>query len=164
MCGPKCRCQKCYEMHGNGPMVTNKMNPTDTPRTDDQFPWKAECPRMSNYCDKHLRGYWKNVGSPWHGVIKEAFEIEQELIASQAEVERLKAERELYRAANDDVKRIAEERNKAEVEVDRLKEMVMDCAKRSDERSKHLIERAEKAETLIKQINAFVEALNPTDK
>ena len=35
MCGPKCRCQKCYEMHGSGPMVTNKMTtPTDTPRTD----------------------------------------------------------------------------------------------------------------------------------
>ncbi|MFZ0617037.1 MAG: hypothetical protein WAN16_11415 [Chthoniobacterales bacterium] len=63
---------------------------TDTPRTDDQFPWEAECPRMSNYCDKHLRGYWRNVGSPWHGVIKEAFEIEKELKASQAEVERLK--------------------------------------------------------------------------
>lgn len=69
------------------------MNPTttDTPRPDaDQFPWKAECPRMSNYCDKHLRGYWKNVGSPWHGVIKEAFEIEKELNASKAEVERLR--------------------------------------------------------------------------
>ena len=30
MCGPKCGCQKCYEMHGNGPMVTNKMNPITT--------------------------------------------------------------------------------------------------------------------------------------
>lgn len=34
MCGPKCRCQKCYELHGSGPMVTNKMTNTDTPRTD----------------------------------------------------------------------------------------------------------------------------------
>ena len=30
ICGPKCRCQKCYEMHGCGPMVTNKMNPITT--------------------------------------------------------------------------------------------------------------------------------------
>ena len=37
MCGHKCRCQKCYEMHGSGPMVTNKMTTTDTPRTDAFF-------------------------------------------------------------------------------------------------------------------------------
>jgi hypothetical protein len=52
----------------------------------------------------------------------------------------------------------------SKAEVERLNEMVMDCAKISDERSKHLIERAEKAETLLKQIHAFVEALNTTNK
>ena len=50
--------------------------------------------------------------------------LERELAASKAEVERLKAERELYLAANADVKRIAEERNKAEAEVKRLRRVL----------------------------------------
>lgn len=67
MCGPKCRCQKCYEMHGSGPMVTNKMTtPTDTPRTDAA-----------------RKGDWI------HYTI--AMMLEQELAASKAEVERLRA-------------------------------------------------------------------------
>lgn len=41
-----------------------------------QFPWQEDCPKVSNYCDKHLRGY--SIGSPWHGVINLAFDLERE--------------------------------------------------------------------------------------
>jgi len=40
-------------------------------------------------------------------------------------------------------------------EVARLKEMVMDAAKRGDELAKHWKERAEKAESIIKQLNHY---------
>lgn len=99
---------------------------TDTPRTDDQFPWKAECPRMSNYCDKHLRGYWRNVGSPWHGVIKEAFEIEKELNASKAEVERLRNELSDWDYGTR-AKREQTRAERAEAEVERLRDLLHDC-------------------------------------
>lgn len=47
----------------------------------------------------------------------------------EAEVERLAKEGELYRAANSDVKRIAEERNKAEAERDAYKKLALElCA------------------------------------
>lgn len=47
----------------------------------------------------------------------------------QDEVERLAKEGELYRAANSDVKRIAEERNKAEAERDAYKKLALElCA------------------------------------
>lgn len=51
-------------------------------------------------------------------------EYRDQLAASQAEVERLAKEGELYRAANADVKRIAEERNKAESEVEMLRKQL----------------------------------------
>jgi len=40
-------------------------------------------------------------------------------------------------------------------EVERLKEMVMDAAKRGDELAKHWKERAEKAEAIIKQLHHY---------
>jgi hypothetical protein len=49
-------------------------------------------------------------------------------------------------------------------EVERLKKMVMEAAELGDKRSDTFKSRAEKAETLLKQIEAFVDALNPTDK
>lgn len=51
--------------------------------------------------------------------------LELELTASNAEVERLTKEGELYRAANSDVKRIAEERNKAEAEVNKVNHQLL---------------------------------------
>ena len=88
---------------------------------------------------------------------------EKELAASKAEVARL--QKELDATCNaEELRQERETRKRAEAEVERLKKMVKDFAKRSDDRSEHLIARAEKAETLLKQIHAFVEALNPADK
>jgi len=42
-------------------------------------------------------------------------------------------------------------------EVERLKEMIMDAAKRGDEMAVHWKERAEKAESIIKQLHNFAE-------
>jgi hypothetical protein len=53
---------------------------------------------------------------------------------------------------------------KAKVEVERLKELVIESARKGDELLEPYRLRAEKAETLIKQIHAFVEALKPSDK
>lgn len=57
-----------------------------------------------------------------------------------------------------------EARQKAEAEVERLKKMVMEAARKGDELLAPYRLRAEKAETLINQIYAFAEALNPTNK
>ena len=54
-----------------------------------------------------------------------------------------------------------EARQKAEAEVERLRELVMDAARKGDELLEPYRLRAEKAETLLKQIQAFAEALNP---
>lgn len=53
---------------------------------------------------------------------------------------------------------------KMQAEVERLKKMVMEAARKGDDLLEPYRLRAEKAETLLKQIHAFVEALNPTDK
>ena len=80
--------------------------------------------------------------------------LTQGLAASQAEVERL-----------DHLLADASETNhKLAAEVERLKEMVMEAARKGDELLEPFRLRAEKAETLIKQIHAFVSALNPTSK
>lgn len=55
-------------------------------------------------------------------------------------------------------------KKKAEAEVERLREMVMEAARKGDELLEPYRLRAEKAETLLKQIHAFVEALNPNKK
>jgi hypothetical protein len=52
----------------------------------------------------------------------------------------------------------------AQAEVERLKEMVMEAARKGDELLEPYRLRAEKAETLLKQIQAFAEALNPANK
>ena len=44
-------------------------------------------------------------------------------------------------------------------EVERLKEMVMDAARRGDELVAHWKERAEKAESIIKQLHNFAETI-----
>ena len=48
---------------------------------------------------------------------------------------------------------------KTQAEVERLKEMVMEAARKGDELLDPYRLRAEKAETLLKQIQAFAEAL-----
>ena len=52
----------------------------------------------------------------------------------------------------------------SEAEVERLKEMVMEAARKGDELLEPYRLRAEKAETLLNQIHAFVETLNPNKK
>ncbi len=59
---------------------------------------------------------------------------------------------------------MTERAKKAESEVERLKEIVMEAARKGDELLEPYRLRAEKAETLLKQIQAFAEALNPTNK
>jgi len=52
-------------------------------------------------------------------------------------------------------------------EVARLKEIVMDAAKRGDEMTTHWKERAEKAEAIIKQLHHYagiIEGFQTTDK
>jgi formyltetrahydrofolate synthetase len=46
-------------------------------------------------------------------------------------------------------------------EVARLKEMVINAAKRGDELAEHWKERAEKAEAIIKQLHNFAETIDP---
>jgi hypothetical protein len=59
----------------------------------------------------------------------------------------------------------AEDREgKLESEVERLKDMVRAVARKGDELLEPYRIRAEKSEALIKQIQAFVEALNQTNK
>ena len=53
---------------------------------------------------------------------------------------------------------------KTQAEVERLKEMVMEAARKGDELLEPYRLRAEKAETLLNQIHAFVETLNPNKK
>ena len=60
------------------PVIKDSLTTRTT--AQEQFPYRETCPRMSNYCDKNLRGY--SIGSPWHGVINEAFSIEEQLTAS----------------------------------------------------------------------------------
>ena len=72
-------------------------------------------------------------------------------------------ERELLTARNDAFN-LANALSKAEAEVERLKKMVMEAARKGDELLEPYRLRAEKAETLLKQIHAFVEALNTTNK
>lgn len=60
---------------------------SQTPDNEVQFPWQENCPQVSNYCDKHLRSY--SIGSPWHGVIRLAFNLERELTEKINEVARL---------------------------------------------------------------------------
>ena len=60
--------------------------------------------------------------------------------------------------------KLQKELAKSKAEIDRLKEMVKEAARKGDELLEPYRLRAEKAETLIKQIYAFVEALNKTDK
>ena len=52
-------------------------------------------------------------------------------------------------------------RERAEAEVEKLKGLVMEAARKGDELLEPYRLRAEKAETLLKQIQAFAEALNP---
>jgi len=52
----------------------------------------------------------------------------------------------------------------AKAEVERLKKMVMEAARKGDELLEPYRLREEKAETLLKQIHAFAEALNPNKK
>jgi len=58
----------------------------------------------------------------------------------------------------------ADRLEKAKAEVEGLKELVKLSARKGDELLEPYRLRAEKAETLLKQIQAFVETLNPTDK
>ena len=71
--------------------------------------------------------------------------------------------RELERELNELWSRF-DKQMEAEAEVERLKEMVMEAARKGDELLEPYRLRAEKAETLLKQIHAFVEALNTTNK
>ena len=57
-----------------------------------------------------------------------------------------------------------EKSQKLEAEVERLKELVMEAARKGDELLEPYRLRAEKAETLLKQIHSFAEALNPNKK
>ena len=50
----------------------------------------------------------------------------------------------------------------SKAEVERLRKMVIEAARKGDELLEPYRLRAEKAETLIKQIHAFAEAINPT--
>lgn len=101
------------------------MNP-QTPDNEVAFPWKSECPRVSNYCDKHLRGY--SIGSPWHGVIGLAFDLERELAEKTNEVarlrERLEKAEELIRGLHDGWKKARkahlETCKNAQAEIDKL--------------------------------------------
>jgi hypothetical protein len=52
----------------------------------------------------------------------------------------------------------------SEAEVARLKNMVMECAKKSDERSAFLIERVDKAEAIIKQLHHYAGILEGFSK
>ena len=102
---------------------------------------------------------------------------------SEAEVERIKEQYEsaaesvarMHEAAVgeirgpiisviEDIKAVRQRAEKAEAEVERLKGLVMDAARKGDELLEPYRLRAEKAETLLKQIQAFIEALNQTNK
>ena len=87
---------------------------TDTPRTDALI---MECP-----------GHLQEVS-----LANLAMDLERELAASKAVVERLKG-------------------------------LVMEAARKGDELLEPYRLRAEKAETLLKQIHSFVEAINKTNK
>ena len=87
---------------------------TDTPRTDALI---MECP-------SHLQEV---------ALANLAMDLERELAASKAVVERLKG-------------------------------LVMEAARKGDELLEPYRLRAEKAETLLKQIHSFVEAINKTNK
>jgi len=87
--------------------------------------------------------------------------LEQELNASKAEVEELQQQtRNCMEIIDDDAK----EKSELKAEVERLTAMVMEAARLGDSRASNFKDRAEKAESLLTQIQAFTEALNPKIK
>ena len=73
----------------------------------------------------------------------------------------LSIENEMLRALSREIER---ELTASKAEVERLNGLVMEAAQKGDELLEPYRLRAEKAETLINQIHAFAEALNPTNK
>ena len=73
----------------------------------------------------------------------------------------LSIENEMLRALSREIER---ELTASKAEVERLNGLVMEAAQKGDELLEPHRLRAEKAETLLKQIHAFVEALNTTNK
>jgi hypothetical protein len=130
---------------------------TDTPRTDAAKSFWDSAERencVSIVLARELERELKNAQEAYLKSVERDDYLTQGLAASQAEVERL-----------DHLLADASETNhKLAAEVERLKEMVMEAARKGDELLEPFRLRAEKAETLIKQIHAFVSALNPTSK
>jgi phage shock protein A len=116
--------------------LMNSGKQTDTPRTDA------------------AKSYWDSAERENCVSIVLARELELEAVTYKNEALSLRDSHDLlYR-----------DYQKLEAEVERLKEMVMEAARKGDELLEPFRLRAEKAETLIKQIHAFVSALNPTNK
>ena len=120
---------------------------TDTPRTDAAAfgsmtdSWELE--QLSRQLERELAVSLKNQ------------------VKTQAEVERLRSTmRSFILVSPIEFDRL----EKIEAEVERLKEMVMEAARKGDELLEPYRLRAEKAETLLNQIHAFVETLNPNKK
>ena len=107
------------------PKTPKKMtnNSTDTPRTDAM---PSNQPMLSAQSDP-VELYHKLIAVTvdFGKALDACVEYQDQLAASQAEVERLTKEGELYQAANADVKRIAKERNKAEAEVAKLNHQLL---------------------------------------
>jgi len=61
-------------------------------------------------------------------------------------------------------KELAKDKSELRAEVKKGREMVMESARLGDAKASNFKGRAEKAESLLTQIQAFTEALNPTDK
>ena len=91
MCGPKCRCQKCYEMHGSGPMVTNKMT-TDTPRTDADIMREAKILKLTK---QNYHGLAKSK-TAWYATMAKTRDIYEEGEAPQTDASKPKLTRESY--------------------------------------------------------------------
>lgn len=126
----------------------------------------------------------KNVKQSAVDLTAAGMDVLERAKTAEAEVERLRKipQSVIYTAGNYDVKeqlyachaqshgmsrRIVEAEMKLEVseaEVERLTAMVMESARLGDSRASNFKDRAEKAESLLTQIQAFTEALNPKIK
>jgi hypothetical protein len=139
---------------------------SDTPRTDAAQLWHFDEPVVPKGFACELEAeveFWK----------AKTYEAEQSEGKHEAEVERLKG---IVKAQQDELEEIffalgtneghslVDQILTLTAEVERLRAMVIEAAHLGDARASNFKDRAEKAESLLTQIQAFTEALNPKIK
>ena len=175
----------------NMPQNTNKMK-TNTYRTDVAFrhrkhgamriPYEVSCKIEQELAESQAEvEFYKKIVRSYVNACKPIREMSDKLglelgqCIIQDGVPRLvesheKAEAEVERLKSDKIHLVTqcanllEERSESKAGVERMKDLVKEAARKGDELLEPYRQRAEKAETLLKQIYAFVEALNQTKK